>query len=264
VVAFDASAYNGCAPLCVQFGDQSSAGADSISSWAWNFGDNTTSNSPNPIHCYTTSGSFPVSLTVTSDSGCSATFFDNSNPVNVYTRPVAAFTYSPDPVTIKSPAVQFTDQSTDAYGSIIAWQWIFRGFPDSITSSLQNPVQKFGDTGTFCINLTVTNLHGCTNTTTQCFDIASQYTLFIPDAFTPNADGVDDIFIPKGMYVKTFEMYIFDRWGMKLFYSGNINNGWDGTAGGKQCQEDAYVYLINTTDVAGNPHYYTGKVILLR
>jgi gliding motility-associated-like protein len=70
--------------------------------------------------------------------------------------------------------------------------------------------------------------------------------------------------MPKGSYVKNYEMYIFDRWGNQLFQSTEMNNGWDGTVKGIKCQEDTYVYLIKLTDSQNNSHSYTGNITLMK
>ncbi len=72
--------------------------------------------------------------------------------------------------------------------------------------------------------------------------------------------------MPKGSYVRNYEMYIYDRWGQQLFHSTDMNNGWNGTVdnGSRICQEDIYVYLINITDSQGNNHSYSGKLNLLK
>jgi len=104
------------------------------------------------------------------------------------------------------------------------------------------------------------------DTAINCLDIEPQYTLYIPDAFSPNGNSINDVFLAKGNDVKDFEMYIFDRWGMQLFHSTDINNGWNGraTATGNICQEDTYVYLIIVHDSKGKKHSYTGALNLLK
>ena len=108
--------------------------------------------------------------------------------------------------------------------------------------------------------------HGCVDSATNCFVVDPLYTLYIPDAFSPNGDGINDVFMPKGTYIKDFEMYIFDRWGQKLFHSTNIFNGWNGTVNGGSsiAQEDTYVYqvIVNTWD--GNQTTVIGRVTVLR
>ena len=110
------------------------------------------------------------------------------------------------------------------------------------------------------------NIHGCTDTVTECLVIDPIYTLYIPDAFSPNGNGVNDVFMAKGNDIKSFEMYIFDRWGMQLFHSTDIMNGWDGSAksGGGVQQEDTYVYLIYAVDHKDKKHTYIGKVNLIK
>jgi gliding motility-associated-like protein len=185
--------------------------------------------------------------------------------VTVYSYPVAAFTLSPQPTTIINPTIHFTDMSTDAYG-IATWLWNFNDPANIYTSNAQNPNHTYSDTGIYCATLTVTNIHGCVDSVTECLVISPQYTLYIPDAFTPNGDNVNDLFLPKGDYIQTYNMYIFDRWGMMLFHSTDITKGWNGgvNGGSRICEEDTYVYLIDITDNLGKKHSYMGKVTLVK
>ncbi len=262
-VSFLANPNTGCAPLCVQFRDLSSIGNGRIANWIWNFGDGDSLSGRNPIHCYKDTGSFNVTLTATSDSGCSSTL-DVLKMVTVYAHPNANFTYSPQPVNIESPLVQFTDQSTSKY-PLVFWNWTF-GDGSGLSSTLRNPSHQYSDTGTYCATLVITDMHGCMDSITNCLVVNPLFTLYIPDAFSPNGDGINDVFTPKGSYIKDFEMYIFDRWGMKLFHTGDIMNGWNGKVlnNATVCQEDTYVYQIYVTDTQGNKHAYNGKVTLLK
>jgi gliding motility-associated-like protein len=262
-VSFRTDPSEGCAPLCVQFRDLSTLSSGNISQWRWNFGDGDSSSGKEPIHCYQKPGIFNVDLTVTSDSGCSSTL-KILNMINVYSSPSAGFTYSPQPITILYPVVQFTDNSSSPY-PIVYWNWSFGDGADS-TSILRNPSHQYSDTGTYCATLVVTDEHGCTDSTTNCLVVDPMFTLYIPDAFSPNGDGLNDVFMAKGSYIKDFEMYVFDRWGMELFHSTDINKGWNGSVknGSTVSQEDTYVYQINVTDTKGNKHAYSGKVTLLK
>jgi len=91
--------------------------------------------------------------------------------------------------------------------------------------------------------------------------------LYIPNTFTPNGDGVNDEFKPKGDGLTKYEMLIYDRWGNMVFYSDDINKGWSGKANGGRdvAQEDAYVYVINLRAL-GNKHdyVYRGTINLIR
>ena len=183
--------------------------------------------------------------------------------IKVYPHPDANFSYTPNPVNILSPTVQFIDQSTGVY-PIVEWLWKFGDGSKSSTD--QNPSHTYGDTGVYCVNLAVMDIHGCTDTTTKCIDVEPLYTFYIPDAFTPNGDGINDIFQPKGSYIRSYEMYIFDRWGMELFHTNSFYTGWNGEVNnnGLLCQEDTYVFLIYVFDSEGIKHTYTGKINLIR
>ncbi len=265
-VSFLADPQNGCAPLCVQFRDLTSIPGGKISQWKWNFGNGDSTSGRNPIYCYKDTGVYNVTLTATSDSGCSSTL-DVLKMITVYPHPNANFTYSPQPVVIDNPLVQFVDNSTSRY-PLVYWNWVF-GDPSSAannTSELRNPSHQYSDTGTYCATLIVIDQHGCVDSITNCFIVNPLFTLYIPDAFSPNADGINDVFMAKGSYIKDFEMYIFDRWGMQLFHAKDIMDGWDGKVnhGSVISQEDTYVYLIYVTDTQGNKHSYNGMVNLIK
>jgi len=261
VPAFNADIIAGCSPLCIQFHNMSAISSGKISSYGWDYGNRDSSNTQNPIYCYLHPGIYSVKITATSDSGCSATLV-KQNYITVYTNPSAGFTISPQPTTFLEPTIQFTNNSTDAYG-LAEWNWSFGDGSDS-SSQTQNTSHTYHDTGTYCPTLLVTNIHGCVDSVINCLVIDPIFTLYIPSAFTPNGERNNQVFEAKGNDVKSFEMYIFDRWGMELFHSTAINNGWDGTFKNTICQEDAYVYVITAYDSNNNKHSYTGTVNLLK
>lgn len=91
--------------------------------------------------------------------------------------------------------------------------------------------------------------------------------IFIPNAFTPNHDGMNDLFTAIGYNVTEFHMSIFNRWGQTIFNTDDISDGWNGTFEGKDCEIGSYVYQIS---FAGELHgiissgSYVGNVTLLR
>ncbi len=260
IAKFDASVTNGCSPLCIQFLDETLS-QDRIVQWRWKFGNGDTLNSESPIYCYPKPGDYEVKLTTITDSGCSSTL-SVPNYIKVYSPPAGSFIASPQPTTILEPTIQFADKSTDAYG-ILFWIWNFGEQGDTI-SNLQNPTHVYRDTGTYCPSLIVVDLHGCMDTVINCVVIDPIFTLYIPSAFTPNGDKRNEVFMAKGNDIKSFEMYVFDRWGMELFHSTNINEGWDGTFKGFFCQEDIYIYKITVTDSQDNQHSYIGNITLIK
>jgi len=263
IINFSADVLRGCTPLCVQFYNGITILQGNIQQYIWNFGNGDTSHAHSPIYCYFSSGIYNVSLTAVSDNGCSATL-KKVNMITVYTHINAAFTLFPQPATILNPTIQFRDISPNQDG-IAYRQWSFGDATDSI-SYLQNPIHTYLDTGRYCANLAIIDSHGCIDTTTRCLEINPIFTLYIPSAFTPNSDGLNETFTPKGEYIRSFEMYIYDRWGMELYHTTNINEGWNGTVHGGSTisQEDVYVYKITVIDSQGNTHSYIGNVTLLK
>ncbi|MCW3071501.1 MAG: hypothetical protein JWO44_1391 [Bacteroidetes bacterium] len=262
-VNLTSSALSGCAPLCVTLSDLTSiTGGGSITGWHWNV-DGTTYDVQNPSHCFTNAGVYSVTLSDTSNFGCENSI-TISNMITVNAMPMAAFTYNPDPASINYPTVQFSDQSLNAS----AWYW---NFADSLspldnTSNMLNPQHTYSDVGTYCVQQIVTNTAACADTTTQCVIIHPDFTIYIPNAFSPNGSGLNDEFFVKGENVDKFEMMIYDRWGNLVFRSENMNDHWKGTVkgGSEIAQEDVYVYIINLKDKVGERHQYIGHVTIVK
>ncbi len=146
----------GCAPLSMVFGTTVSS-VDPIVSYAWTFGDGGTGTGANPAHTYSTAGNYTVQVIITTASGCTDTA-TVPNAIILGTKPVAGFTANPRDVCAKIP-VNFTDQST---GTITQWLW---SFGDGSTSTDQNPIHEYQDTGYFDVQLIVWN-NGCPDTLT--------------------------------------------------------------------------------------------------
>jgi gliding motility-associated-like protein len=88
--------------------------------------------------------------------------------------------------------------------------------------------------------------------------------LWIPDAFTPNDDRINDVFLLKGGSLKYYEITVYNRWGEKLFFSDDLNVSWDGTFHDKPCQSDAYVYIVKYWGFDNVRKLETGSFQLLR
>jgi gliding motility-associated-like protein len=259
---------SGCEPLCVSFTDASTISSGTITGWNWDFGDGSPDSiSQNPSHCFNTPGSYTVTLTDTSAAGCIATstipYIITVNPI-----PVALFN-APASTSIFTPTVQYIDQSTVSTGSIVSWDWAFGdGFTTAAgdSSHLQNPSHLFTEVGTYCAELIVTTNAGCQDLTSLCIVIDPEFTFFIPNAFSPNDDGINEEFYGKGEHIKEYEMNIFDRWGNLIFHADDINEHWDGRAnhGSEVAQEDVYVYVVKLTDNHDKIHKYIGTVTIVK
>ena len=145
----------GCIPLVVNFTD-ASVSNEPIVSWQWDFGDGNTSTAQNPSNTYTAAGTYTVTLIIVNSAGCTDTLV-RPNYIQAGDEPVACFSNNPDTVCANTP-VDFTDCSTNA----TAWFW---QFGDGGTSTQQNPMYTYQDTGCFDVTLTAINF-GCDDDTT--------------------------------------------------------------------------------------------------
>ncbi|MES2138295.1 MAG: PKD domain-containing protein [Bacteroidota bacterium] len=255
----------GCEPFCILFQNLSSVTTGLNAQWIWNAGDDSPIiNSQSFEHCYANNfgvspNSFNVTLTVTSDSGCVSTISKN-NYITVYPNPTADFTVQPQTTNITDPAISITDLSVGAAN----WNW---SFGDFTTSSISNPnPHSYADTGTYLVTLIASTQYNCSDTAYQSVSIEPDFVFYIPSAFTPNGDGMNDAFSGKGAFITEFKMNIFDRWGNMIFVSNDISNPWDGKENKSKdiALPDQYIYSISVIDFKSRIHNYKGTVTLLR
>lgn len=265
-IHISADIIEGCNPLTVNFDDSTIVNGGFITNWKWDFGDKSGSDTKNPTHVFTTGASttlFTITLTVKSNNGCSSTF-TKKDWIKVFPVPVASFDV-PKSVSILNPVVQFTNTSVGS----TSWEW---NFGDSLHSTSDNtstafsPYHTYSEIGDYCITLKVKNDGGCINETRECITIDPQFVLYIPNAFTPNDDGDNDLFFAKGEHIKEFEMRIFDRWGNIIYYASEMDKPWNGKLNnlGETLQQDVYVYQITIRDNKLKRHKYVGSVTLVR
>ena len=115
--------------------------------------------------------------------------------------------------------------------------------------------------------LTAATEAGCMDSVTTTVIVEVPYFYYIPNAFTPNNDGVNDVFFTsgEGLDMENFEMLIFDRFGQLIFKTQTPFDYWDGKdRKGRNCPMGEYVYKITAHDMDGFPKVYTGTVMLIR
>ena len=269
-VNFNANNTRGCEPLEVNFTDLSTP---DIASWQWHFGDplsgiNNTSTQQNPTHLYQNPGTYNVILMTTTIFGCEGSL-TLTNFVNVYPLPIADFTFHPPFADIENPIIYFINQSS---GDSI-WSWDF-GDPASGNlnySYEKSPYHLYNTPDTFSILLIVSSDKGCIDSTYKNVIYRPEYTFYVPNAFTPNGDGLNDLFGPEGigMNADDYKMYIYDRWGGLIFKTNDINKYWDGKIKDSDIDQPpgVYVWVIlfsKTSDYDRHLYRYTGQVTLIR
>lgn len=175
----------------------------------------------------------------------------------------ARFTFTPntDCIDILNPTVQLIDNSTGATKGY--WD-----FGDGTTRPYQPGAtlsHTYADTGQYLVTLFLENDGGCKDSTLLPLCVDPAKTLFVPNGFTPNNDGMNDVFKARGIGITSFRMMIFNRWGEKLFETHDIDQGWDGTVNGELVMNDVYTYLIAYTDLTSPlVQYKKGVVAIVR
>lgn len=287
---------SGCAPICVNYTDLSTSADGSIVLWGWDFpgATPTASNSSAPQNiCYNSPGSYSVSLVVTTSFGCKDTV---ALPmIEVFPWPKADFCVTPLVAPTTNPVFSFCDEwSSD----VVQWHW---DFGDNSTDSLStDPTHSYSASATqndfyaFTICINVQNQWGCWDTICKVVELIPEFTFYIPNTFTPNEDGKNELFFGKGRGIKDYNIWLFDRWGNLIWdcHYADKNTNWDSDAttprqdglpshckwdgkvvqggldmgGGSNrlAQEDVYVWKVELTDVFEKRHAYIGHVNIVR
>ena len=228
-----------CIPEGVTFTNNSDmTGFDSI---YWSFGDGNTSNLQGSVlHNYSSLDCYDLTVTLVNTLGCrvDSVIVD---AVCAYPTPIANFNYDPIESVIPNTLVNFTNTSQG--GNIFDWD--IAGFKISNDS---NEVYEFPKTdgGLYRVSLRVENEGGCWDETVKFVNIKNPLNIWIPNSFTPNDDGLNDVFsvIFNNNSVEEYSIYIFNRWGEVLFFSEEIDFEWDGTYNGKLAPNDTYIWKI--------------------
>ena len=258
VVSFTADPLAGCDPTTINFTDQSTG---NINIWDWEFGDGGISGLENPSHTYS-SGTYSVTLTVTTAAGCQSTM-TMSNYVTISPNPVASFAASPAVTTEDNPTINFINQSTGASSYV----WTF-GDGTGSTDYAENPLYTYVGNGSFVVTLWVENAGGCKDSTSLVVVVKPTFTFYLPNTFTPNNDGRNESFRPYGTGWDTdsYSMRIYSRWGELLFYTTDVNHGWDGIMpdGVTEAQQDVYSVTVMIKGLDGADHEYIRAVTVVR
>ncbi len=245
------SATEGCAPLTVSF----IQAATNATAYTWNFGDGSpVDNMPTPTHTFTNPGQYVVSLLAVAPGGCTSEVRDIT--VTVGELGVADFISDPSfpaQLSLPSTLVQFEDRSLHA----TSWAW---DFGDGMTSALANPTHTYEATGTYIVTLSITTAEGCIAQVIHGPYVILSPELFIPNVFSPNGDGINDVFFANYTGDQSFNLQVYDRWGVIQYTSRNKTKGWEGkNAKNIDVTEGVYYYKLTAGD-----REFVGTVTLVR
>lgn len=259
VVLFDFGPFEtaGCPVMEVDFFENSvTTSGGTIVNWLWDMGDSSYSFSPNPTHFYEDEGSYTVSLQVITSDDC--IYSDTlAYSIIVYPQPVANFYYLPAEINILHAEVEFTNTSSGAQDV----EWYLGDFD---YSNDWNPIHLYADTGLFDVTQIVYNEFGCSDTMTLPLYVHGNFVVYLPNTFTPDGSGVNDVFSMNGYGFDQFELLIFNRWGEVVKTITDLSDSWDGTYGGQPCQDGVYTWRLRAVDFEEIPHEMAGHVTLMR
>jgi len=192
-------------------------------------------------------GYYDVNLFLSTAPGC-ADSVKIENAVHVSDYPHASFTFAPDEPQ-NGQEVEFYNNSTG--DGITSYHWFFG---DGNTSTESNPTHAYrlANSDNMTVRLEVTNADGCSNDTTCIVPVVDNFAFYVPNAFTPNEDGNNELFWPRVNEVCYYAFYIYTRTGECIFSTNNLEQGWDGTVNGHPAPQGVYIWMIEYAKYA-NP-----------
>ncbi len=249
----------GCVPLTVSF---SSTTGGNNQSCSWDLGDGTQLNNCDAFnYTYTEEECYDISLNIIDSVGCVSNILADSQ-VCADQSPTADFSYSPSEVLVYNALVQFTNESSNA----VNYEWFFDNIFYSSDVEISYNFESNG-VGTYPICLVAENDFGCQDTICEEVNVVVDFSIYVPNAFSPNGKGDNDYFYPvlNGPAPEDYILNIFDRWGALIFVTTDYLAKWDGTFNGSPAQQDIYVWKISYRE-AGNDkvNIIRGHVSLIR
>jgi gliding motility-associated-like protein len=181
--------------------------------------------------------------------------------ITVFSKPKAMFEATPEVVTFINPEVEFYNLSTDNYYNY----WYFG---DGEMSSSANPYHNYSQVGEYNVLLVVESEYGCVDSVKQHISVKDEFTLYVPTAFSPDNDGINDSFkaVGNGIDVNNFSLRVYDRWGEVIWETDNFYEEWNGSAknNNKIVQNGTYKWLIICKDFNGVEYAKSGNVTVIR
>jgi gliding motility-associated-like protein len=214
-------------------------------------------------------------------------YLDNAGIANPVSTPDATVTYAVegvdgfgcvgyDTTTITVLPLPAVDVGPDWIIDLVQDEFaLLNGVAPTAASFSWDPVTGLDDPGSLTPSaqpelpttyiLTVTDANGCVNSDTVFVDVLNEFSVILPDAFTPNGDGLNDVWRPVTIGLIEFvDVSIYNRWGERLYFSRERSAGWDGTFMGKAQEMGSYIAVVRIRDPKGQPIQTTGTVTLIR
>lgn len=252
----------GCAPFCMVY----DANTDSTAfNTVYDFGGSTQIQNDTALYyCLTTPGTYSLKINTVGKNGCSGSY-DYPVPIVVHPKPGTSMFLDPELPTVTDLITFSASNNVEP----VSYTWLvsnpsLSGFDTTSNKSFQI---NYENAGIYPVVLITKTDKECADTVTKYVEIKDNFNVFIPNTFTPNGDGLNDLFQLKGSGFKAedFRMEIFDRWGVLVYSTDDIEKGWDGTVKGITAKDGIYIYSINLVGSNGEGREnYTGYVTLYK
>jgi len=223
-------------------------------SYMWYFSDGDTSSRNPVVHTYPSDSPNTATVVVTDSVGCTDTI---SLDVNIHYVMYADFSKDPNGPNPNKP-IKFLNASAPN-ASHFTWD-----FGDGTSSTAENPLKVFADSGMYHVCLVARDSNSCGDTVCKDVLVDADKVIAVPSAFSPNGDGENDMLIVHGFRVKSFDLKIYNRWGQQMFETTQMSWGWDGTWKGQKMPEDSYGYVLDVHYSDGTSEQKGGSITLLR
>lgn len=217
-----------------------------------------------PTYTYTGSGTYTLNFETLNEQGCA--WISEPHEVVVFDRPEAYFVVDPGSyLSQRNTLASFTNSSI--CDDSMSFLWDFGTGSGRRSSTQTSPRFVFPkDTGFYRVVLTATSKFGCEDDYERMIHVGPDIQLFVPTAFSPNGLGpeTNEVHRVHGRFVQEYEVWILSRWGDIVYYSSDIDAGWDGTFKGEPCQSGVYAYKIRAKSSTGELYDFKGNITLLR
>jgi gliding motility-associated-like protein len=246
-----------CDPATIGFSNGSSS--ELSLTYFWEFSTGKTSKEFEPTQLFSPAGTYGATLTVETSGLCKDTAKFSITNILVNPKPISSFTITPKETSIFEPDVTVKSYAGDGVLSS------FFTFGDGGSSSLLSVMHTYSDFGNYKITQTVVNGFGCVDSSSDIVRVLPEFRFWIPNAFSPDDNLKNDVFMPKTIGIRNYEFEIFNRWGQRIFVTINPEEGWTGFYKGLECPQGIYVWKIKFKNLASEEtELRMGHVTLLR
>jgi gliding motility-associated-like protein len=241
-----------CLPAEIQF--SFSTNGIGPFNYIWMFGDGNSSSIAQPLHEYTDDGIFDVSLKLTDVIGCTGDSLE-IDFIEILKRPDVSISVNPAITTLSNPEIRLISQT--AGGQNETWTINPLGTFTGDTVLVSMP-----DTGIFYVDFSVITEQGCEATIRKNIEVVEDFQIYVPTGFTPNNDGLNDIFKPvcTGYKLKGFDFRIYNRFGQEVFFTNNPEIGWDP----QNVQSDTYIWKMTVRSLLNEDKMLEGHINIFR